>query len=191
MAASLFSRAMSGAIPRGFWIAIGVALFVSFVIDLANTNANGAIDLRNRITGARLLESGINPYTYKWHSGDPDIYCDVFNNPNPLVTVSKTTASPALLILFAIGVGGGYGTVFLATTLTLQLYFGARHYAQIFGSNQLFTTISVAGPVLVGGIADVTGRFDLSFLGCAALLLAAALAATTLRPPARPAEDAA
>jgi len=99
--------------------------------------------------------------------------------------------SPALLILFAIGVGGGYGTVFLATTLTLQLYFGARHYAQIFGSNQLFTTISVAGPVLVGGIADVTGRFDLSFLGCAALLLAAALAATTLRPPARPAEDAA
>jgi len=101
MAASLFSRAMSGAIPRGFWIAIGVALFVSFVIDLANTNANGAIDLRNRITGARLLESGINPYTYKWHSGDPDIYCDVFNNPNPLVTVSKTTASPALLILHA------------------------------------------------------------------------------------------
>jgi hypothetical protein len=92
---------MNGATPRGFWIAIGLVLLVSFVIDLANTNVNGAIDLRNRITGARLLESGIDPYTYKWHSGEPDIYLDVFNNPNPLVTVSKTTASPALLFLHA------------------------------------------------------------------------------------------
>jgi len=55
---------MNGATPRGFWIAIGLALLVSFVVDLANTNVNGAIDLRNRITGARLLESGIDPYTY-------------------------------------------------------------------------------------------------------------------------------
>jgi hypothetical protein len=92
---------MNVAMPRWFWIAIGVALFVSFVFDLANTNVNGAIDLRNRITGVRLLESGIDPYTYKWHYDDPDIYLDVFNNPNPLVTVSKTTASPALLILHA------------------------------------------------------------------------------------------
>ena len=85
--------------PVIFWIAVGFALLVSFVIDVANTNAGGAIDLRNRITGARLLESGINPYTYKWTYGNPDIYCDVYNNPN--VPVSKTTASPALLVLHA------------------------------------------------------------------------------------------
>jgi MFS family permease len=91
----------------------------------------------------------------------------------------------ALLILFAIGVGGGYGTVFLATTLTLQQYFGAGHAAEIFGANQLFTTISVVGPALVGGIADLTGRFDLSFVACALLLALAALAAALLRPPPR------
>ncbi|HEX4139763.1 MAG TPA: glycosyltransferase family 87 protein [Candidatus Methylacidiphilales bacterium] len=90
---------MNVATPRWFWIAVGLALFASFVIDLANTNIGGAIDLRNRITGVRLLESGINPYTYKWASGDPDIYCDVYNNPN--LPVSKTTASPALLFLHA------------------------------------------------------------------------------------------
>jgi MFS family permease len=94
---------------------------------------------------------------------------------------------PALLILFAIGVGGGYGTVFLATTLTLQHYFGTKHYAEIFGANQLFTTISVVGPALVGGLADVTGRFDLSFAACALLLALAAAAAAVLRPPSRPA----
>jgi MFS family permease len=90
-----------------------------------------------------------------------------------------------MLLLFAIGVGGGYGTVFLATTLSLETYFGRRHFAQIFGSNQLFTTISVIGPVIAGWVADATGRFDVSFLGCAGLLLAAAGSAATLRPPER------
>jgi len=88
---------MKGATPVAFWLAVAVALLVSFGIDLANTAAGGAIDLRNRITGVRLLEAGINPYTYKWSYGDPDIYCDVYNNPH--LPVSKTTASPALLLV--------------------------------------------------------------------------------------------
>ena len=94
-------------------------------------------------------------------------------------------ASLPVLSLFAIGVGGGYGTIFLATTLSLEAYFGKRHFAAIFGANQLFTTISVIGPALVGAVADRTGRFDLSFLGCATLLLAAAFGAALLRKPER------
>lgn len=89
------------------------------------------------------------------------------------------------LVLFAIGVGGGYGTVFLATTLALQAYFGRKNYPQIFGSNQMFTTISVVGPAIVGWVADFSGRFDLSFAGCAVLLVAAALGAAALRQPRR------
>jgi hypothetical protein len=76
-----------------------LALAISFVIDFQNSMQGGAIDLRNRITGVRLLEAGIDPYHYKWHYGDPDIYCDVYNNPN--LPVSKTTVTPALLILHA------------------------------------------------------------------------------------------
>jgi MFS family permease len=94
-------------------------------------------------------------------------------------------SSLSVLSLFAIGVGGGYGTIFLATTLSLESYFGKRHFAAIFGANQLFTTISVIGPAIVGAVADRTGRFDLSFLGCGALLLAAAASATLLRKPER------
>ncbi len=92
--------------------------------------------------------------------------------------------SVPLLMIFAVGVGGGYGTIFLATTYSLQTYFGHRNYAQIFGANQMFTTIAVAGPVTVGWVADVTGRFDLSWGACAAMLAAAALGAATLKPPA-------
>ena len=84
---------------KGFWVAITLALLVSFGIDLANTMAGGAIDLRNRITGVRLLERGIDPYTYKWTYGQPAELCDVYNNPK--LPVSKTTATPALLLLHA------------------------------------------------------------------------------------------
>jgi MFS transporter, OFA family, oxalate/formate antiporter len=93
--------------------------------------------------------------------------------------------STAMLTVFAIGVGGGYGTIFLATTYSLQTYFGHRNYAQIFGANQLFTTISVVSPFIVGWVADVTGRFDISFGACAALLAVVTATAMTLKPPVR------
>jgi hypothetical protein len=88
---------MKGVLPIAGWVFVGVVLLVSFVVDFANTAQGGAIDLRNRITGLRLLEHGIDAYRYKWHEGDPEEYCDVYNNPQ--LPVSKTTATPALLML--------------------------------------------------------------------------------------------
>ena len=88
---------MKGSVPLIAWIVVGVALFISFVADFNNVGQGGAIDLRNRITGARLLEDGRDAYHYKWHYGEPEKYADVYNNPK--LTVSKTTASPALLLL--------------------------------------------------------------------------------------------
>ena len=101
-----------------------------------------------------------------------------------MLALAVGSSLPALVV-FAIGVGGGYGTIFLATTLSLREYFGRAHYAHIFGANQLFTTVSVIGPFIVGAIADATGRFDISFGGCAVLLLIIAAMAATLRPPQR------
>jgi MFS family permease len=101
-----------------------------------------------------------------------------------MLGLAMAPSLPALIV-FAIGAGGGYGTIFLATTLSLQDYFGRRNYAQIFGANQLFTTISVVGPAAAGWVADRTGRFDLSFYGFVAMLTAAALAAAALRRPER------
>jgi hypothetical protein len=88
---------MKGIVPIVGWVVMGLALLLSFGLDCANVAQGGSIDFRNRITGVRLLAHGIDPYHYKWHRSDPAEYCDPFNNPN--VTVSKTTASPTLLIL--------------------------------------------------------------------------------------------
>src|SRR5271163_909595 len=88
---------MKGMMPTLGWVLVGLALLVSFGVDFANTAQGGAIDLRNRITGVRLLEHGIDAYHYKWREGEPEEYCDPFNNPK--LTVSRTTATPALLLL--------------------------------------------------------------------------------------------
>ncbi len=88
---------MKGTMPAARWVIIGLALLVSFGIDFANTLQGGAIDLRNRITGERLSERGLDAYHYKWHEGAPEEFCDPYNNPK--LPVSKTTATPALLML--------------------------------------------------------------------------------------------
>jgi len=80
-------------------VLVGLVLLVSFRIDLANTEQGGAVDFRNRITGVRLLEHGIDPYHFIWHEGDPPEYCDLRNNPH--LPVSKTTVTPTLLMLYA------------------------------------------------------------------------------------------
>jgi hypothetical protein len=84
-------------LPRAGLVVLVLALLISFWIDAYNVGQGGAIDLRNRITGARLLAAGIDPYIYKWTRDDPAIYCDPYNNPH--MTVSKTTSTPAMLVL--------------------------------------------------------------------------------------------
>jgi hypothetical protein len=90
---------MRRALPVAGWSALGLVLLLSFGIDLENLTENGAIDLRNRVTGVRLLLAGIDPYHYKWNEAQPAIYADPYNNPH--IPVSKTTATPALLLLQA------------------------------------------------------------------------------------------
>ena len=89
---------MKGLFPTAALIVVAIALLVSFGIDLNNTAHNGAVDMRNRITGIRLLTHGIDAYHYKWREGDPPQYCDLRNN-NPYLPVSKTTVTPTVLML--------------------------------------------------------------------------------------------
>jgi hypothetical protein len=70
-------------------------LLISMWIDANAAGRGGAIDLRNRVTGARLMSDGTDPYTYKWTASDPALYCDLYNNPH--LPVTKTTSSPAML----------------------------------------------------------------------------------------------
>ena len=78
-------------------VLLALVVALSFAIDWRNVAQGGMVDLRNRIVGIRVLESGIDPYHYKWHAGQPLEYCDPGDKPNR--TVSRTTVTPALLLL--------------------------------------------------------------------------------------------
>jgi len=90
---------MKRALTMGLSAAVLLAFLVSMGLDFVNTTRSGATDLRGRIVGVRLLEHGLDPYTYKWHEGAPPEYCIASDNPNS--PVSGVTVTPALLMLHA------------------------------------------------------------------------------------------
>ena len=90
---------MKGSLPILGAVLLVLGLVASFALDYSQTAKDGAVDFRNRITGVRLLEQGLDPYHHLWHAGDPEELCDTRNNPR--MTVTKTTVSPALLVLYA------------------------------------------------------------------------------------------
>jgi hypothetical protein len=71
----------------------------SLRLDWELVSRTGSIDFRNRITGVRLLFAGEDAYHYKWLPGAPEGWCDVY--ANRALPVTKTTATPAMLVLGA------------------------------------------------------------------------------------------
>ena len=79
---------------------------------------------------------------------------------------------------------GGTLVVVQERPTTLDPLTGTDVYSSTI-ANQLFTGISVIGPAIVGRVADLTGRFDISWAGLATMLAAAAIGCATLRRPVR------
>jgi hypothetical protein len=80
--------------------------------------------------------------------------------------------------------GVGWGSSWLGATLLLLEYFGAGIAAETVSTATLITTVALAGPVVAGRIADVTGTFVPFFYASAGIMLITALVCTTLRAPA-------
>ncbi len=72
------------------------ALCISF--DTVNTLKYGAIDLRNRVVGSRLLLKGEDPYYFKWDNDTPEYYVDARDFYKDL-PVSRVTVPPTFLLL--------------------------------------------------------------------------------------------
>ena len=88
---------MKSALPVVAGFALGLLLLISFGIDWRNVSAGGTIDFRNRITGARLLETHRDAYHYKWQKPEPPELCDPYNNL--ALPISRVTVTPTLLML--------------------------------------------------------------------------------------------
>ena len=78
-------------------LALAGVMVVSFFGDWKMVTTGGSIDYRNRITGARVMAEGLDPFHYKWRRGAAEELCDPYNNL--AVTVSQTTVTPTYLFL--------------------------------------------------------------------------------------------
>ena len=103
---SLLYGILSRKIPEitSFLLKIGLIIAIltclcGFFIDYKNTLIYGGVDLRSRITGARLLLKGICPYTYKWDPRDSDLLLDPVDSPD--LILNRTAVSPSYLALFS------------------------------------------------------------------------------------------
>jgi MFS family permease len=92
-------------------------------------------------------------------------------------------SSPVIACTFAVILGVGWGTSWLGATLLLLEYFGRAIAAETMSTATLITTVALAGPIVAGGIADVTGSFVPFFYFFAGIMLITALVCATLRTP--------
>jgi cyanate permease len=87
------------------------------------------------------------------------------------------------MVVYALGVGSGFGVAQLACTLLLLRYFGQSRNLELFSLMCLSGAVAAFGPYVSGLMRDASGGFALSFLACAAVAAVVALAAALMSAP--------
>ncbi|MDO8584877.1 MAG: glycosyltransferase 87 family protein [bacterium] len=94
------------------YILLAAAILVAvagFVADFKNTAFYGGVDLRNRVTAARVAqELKQDPYFYKWSPKESDRYLDP--SDNTAIPVARVTVPPTVLLFQNLISALPYGT---------------------------------------------------------------------------------
>jgi MFS family permease len=92
---------------------------------------------------------------------------------------------PPLMVLYAVGVGAGYGLTFFASTILLLDYFGRGPNLELFAAVNLISTVGAAGPAFAGFVSDRAGSFVPAFVILEALVLIVLIGVAPMRAPRR------
>ena len=88
-----------------------------------------------------------------------------------------------MMLLYAAGIGIGFGLANFAATILLLDYFGRGAYLELFSAVNLIGTIGAVAPTLAGIARDRIGAFTPFLIGLAVLVAVVMLAVTMMRPP--------
>ena len=88
-----------------------------------------------------------------------------------------------MMMVYAAGIGIGFGLTFFAASILLLEYFGRGPYLELFATVNLISTVGAVAPALAGLTRDHTGAFTPFFVGLSALVLLVILAVLLMRPP--------
>lgn len=89
----------------------------------------------------------------------------------------------AMMAVYAVGVGIGYGLSFVASTMLLLTYFGRRAYLELYSIMCLLSTTAALGPAVGGWARDTMGSFAGVFYLCAVAAVIMLAATLLMRPP--------
>ncbi len=90
-----------------------------------------------------------------------------------------------MMLVYAAGIGIGYGLTFFAATILLLDYFGRGPYLELFSTVNLIATTGAVAPTLAGLTRDQTGGFMPFFVVLAVAVALVLLAVATMRAPHR------
>ena len=88
-----------------------------------------------------------------------------------------------MMLLYAAGIGIGFGLANFAATILLLDYFGRGAYLELFSAVNLIGTIGAVAPTLAGIARDRIGTFTPFLIGLAVLVALVMLAVMLMRPP--------
>lgn len=90
-----------------------------------------------------------------------------------------------LMLVYAAGIGVGYGLTFFASTILLLDYFGRAPNLELFAIVNLISVVGSGGPAFAGFVADHTGSFIPAFTILEGLVLLVLIAVALMRRPLR------
>ena len=137
------------------------------VSGIVNAGARLAGGLLTRVINARIL-----------------LICSLLSLMVGLVALANAR-DMTLMIVYALGIGIGYGLTFFSSTILLLDYFGRRANLELFATVNLISTSGSVAPCLAGMSRDHLGSFSPFFYALAVLMALVLLAVAWMRPPHR------
>jgi len=101
-----------------------------------------------------------------------------------LLALSAAHGLP-LMLVYAVGIGVGYGLTFFASTILLLDYFGRGPNLELFAIVNLISVVGSGGPAFAGFVADHTGSFVPAFTILEGLVLLVLIAVAVMHRPQR------
>jgi MFS transporter, OFA family, oxalate/formate antiporter len=146
-------------------VAAAIAISMMSVEGLLNSGARLAGGILTRFVGAKTL-----------------LAVSLASLIIGLLALSTARDVPMMLV-YAAGIGIGYGLTFFAATILLLDYFGRGPYLELFATVNLIATVGAVAPTLAGLTRDQTGSFTPFFIGLSVLVGLVLLAVVLMRAP--------
>ena len=90
-----------------------------------------------------------------------------------------------MMLVYAAGIGIGFGLSTFAATILLLDYYGRGPYLELFSAVNLIGTVGAVAPTLAGFTRDQTGAFTPFFFGLAAVVTLVMVTVLLMRAPRR------